>query len=320
MAKKVYAIQCGFDVKNNKKIENTIVNTWDECLKYVKGVKGAKYKSFESIDDAKAYLNEGNRMLKKSDDKYPKDCLHAYVDGSYNSSDGRYSYGVVCVSNNVVEYIESNAAKDTSEKNVRQIAGELKGAVRAVEYASSNNRTKIVLFHDYEGIAHHATGAWDRKEESSMEYYDKMQKLMSSGIEVIFVKVDSHTGDLFNELVDEKCKQCLGITSDKVVQKWLNKNIIEVANNEVKAEILSIAPNCANNIIISGENKFIDESIDVIEIDKTTKKNDQIDDEFRFEQIVNLYKTNYKEGKKVISKLLSKEKESFILYLLSHNK
>ena len=320
MAKKVYAIQCGFDVKNNKKIENTIVNTWDECFKYVKGIKGAKYKSFESIDDAKSYLNEGNRMLKKSDDKYPKDCLHAYVDGSYNSNDGRYSYGVVCVNNNIVEYIESNAEKDTSEKNIRQIAGELKGAVRAVEYALSQNSTKIVLFHDYEGIAHHATGAWDRKEESSMEYYHKMQKLMNSGIEVIFVKVDSHTGDLFNELVDEKCKECLGISSDKTVEKWLGKNIIEVANKEVKTEILSLAPNCANNIVISGENEFINESTNIIEIDKTTKKNVQIDDEIRFEQIENLYKTNHKEGKKAISKLLSKEKENFILYLLSHNK
>jgi len=316
MAKKVYAIQCGFDTKNNKKIENTIVNTWDECLKYVKGVKGAKYKSFESIEEANAYLNEGNRMLKKSDENYPKDCLHAYVDGSYNSSDGRYSYGVVCVKDNVIEYIESNGEKDTSEKNIRQIAGELKGAVRAVEYGLKQNETKIVIFHDYEGIAHHATGAWDRKEESSMEYYHTMQKLMNSGIEVIFVKVDSHTGDLFNELVDEKCKECLGITSDKVVKKWLSKNIIEVSNDEVKAEILSIAPNSANNIIISGEDKVNYENI---EINKTTNQNDEIVDELRFEQIVSLYNSNYKEGKKVISKLLSKEKENFILYLLRNN-
>ena len=40
MAKKVYAIKEGFDSVNNKKIENIIVNTWAECLKYVKGVKG----------------------------------------------------------------------------------------------------------------------------------------------------------------------------------------------------------------------------------------------------------------------------------------
>lgn len=313
MAKKVYAIQSGFDVKNNKKIENTIVNTWDECLKYVKGVKGAKYKSFESIEDAKAYLNEGNRMLKKSDENYPKDCLHAYVDGSYNSSDGRYSYGVVCVKNNVVEYIESNAEKDTSEKNIRQIAGELKGAVRAVEYGLEQNETKIVIFHDYEGIAHHATGAWDRKEESSMEYYNRMQKLMSSGIEVIFVKVDSHTGDLFNELVDEKCKECLGITSDRIIEKWLSKNIIEVLSGEVKAEILSIAPNAVKNIIISGEINVISENITS---DIVTEQDEKDYNEVKFEKILSLHRSDYKQGKKIISKLLSKEKESFILYLL----
>ncbi|WP_160686462.1 ribonuclease H family protein [Clostridium sp. C2-6-12] len=315
MAKKVYAIQYGFDAKNNKKIENVIVKTWDECLKFVKGVKGAKYKSFESMEEANAYLGEGNRMLKKSDENYPKDCLHAYVDGSYNSSDGRYSYGVVCVKNNIVEYIESNAEKDTSEKNIRQIAGELKGAVKAVEYALKKKETKIVLFHDYEGIAHHATGAWDRKEESSMSYYHRMQELMNSGIEVIFVKVDSHTGDLFNELVDEKCKECLGINSDKVVDKWLSKDIIEVSDEKVKAEILSLAPNKSNNIILFGDSKS-----EFIEIKSLKEEQENSDNSDRFKEIVNLYKNNSKEAKKRISKLLSKEKEWFILYLLDNIK
>lgn len=313
MSKKIYAIQYGFDAKNNKKIENTIVNTWAECLAYVKGVKGAKYKSFESIDDANAYLNEGNRMLKKSDENYPKDCLHAYVDGSYNAADGRYSYGVVCVKNNIVEYIESKAEKGNSERNIRQIAGELKGAIKAVEYALNKSESKIVLFHDYEGIAHHATGAWERKEESSMEYFDAMQKLIKSGIEVIFVKVDSHTGDLFNELVDEKCKECLGITSDKVVEKWLSKNTISVSNNDVRNEILSIAPNYADNIVLSGKNESGNKS----EFVKNSNENESRDT-IKFEQIMNLYKNNCKEGKKLISKMLSKEKEEFILYLLDN--
>ena len=143
MGKKVYAIQYGFDVKNDKKIENLIVNTWNECLSYVKGIKGAKYKSFENLEDAEAYLNEGNRMLKKSDENYPKDCLHAYVDGSYNGAEQKYSYGVVCVSDNIVEFIENAAEKDMGEKNIRQIAGELKGAVKAVEYALKSGRKKI---------------------------------------------------------------------------------------------------------------------------------------------------------------------------------
>lgn len=306
MAKKVYAIQSGFDFTRNEKIENKIVNTWAECLKYVKGVKGAKYKSFESIEDANAYLNEGNRMLKKSDDNYPKDCLHAYVDGSYSIADGRYAYGVVCVKNDIVQYIESGAAKDTSERNIRQIAGELKGALRAVEYALKKGEKKLVIFHDYEGIAHHATGAWSRKEASSEDYYNKMQELMNSGIEVIFVKVDSHTGDLFNELVDEKCKEQLGIPSDKTVEKYLGGDIIKVLNEEVREEIATIAPKNTMNIFIDGENIIVNKASD----------NEETDELKIFGELTNLYEINKKEAKKRISKMLSKQKEKYILYLL----
>lgn len=306
MAKKVYAIQSGFDFTRNEKIENKIVNTWAECLKYVKGVKGAKYKSFESIEDANAYLNEGNRMLKKSDDNYPKDCLHAYVDGSYSIADGRYAYGVVCVKNDIVQYIESGAAKDTSERNIRQIAGELKGALRAVEYALKKGEKKLVIFHDYEGIAHHATGAWSRKEASSEDYYNKMQELMNSGIEVIFVKVDSHTGDLFNELVDEKCKEQLGIPSDKTVEKYLGGDIIKVLNEEVREEIATIAPKNTMNIFIDGENIIVNKASD----------NEETDELEIFGELTNLYEINKKEAKKRISKMLSKQKEKYILYLL----
>lgn len=305
MAKKVYAIQYGFDMKNNTKIENRIVNTWAECLSYVKGVKGAKYKSFDNMQEAQEYLNEGNRMLKKSDENYPKDCLHAYVDGSYNSSDGRYAYGVVCVNNNVIEYIENGAEKDTSERNIRQIAGELKGAVKAVEYALKKGEKKLVIFHDYEGIAHHATGAWSRNEKSSVDYHKKMQEFMNKGIEIIFVKVDSHTGDLFNELVDEKCKEPLGIQSDKVIEKYLKSDVIYVKDSLIKDEILSIAPDAEENIIISGEGEAGDKS--------------EISDEIKmFKDITLLYETKPKEAKKKISKMLSKQKEKYILYLLEN--
>ena len=100
------------------------------------------------------------------------------------------------------------------------------------------------------GICYHATGFWARKEESSKEYYEKMQNFMKKGMEIIFVKVDSHTGDLFNELVDEKCKEALKISSDKVVEKWLKNKKIKVISNDIKEEILSIAPTGESNIEI----------------------------------------------------------------------
>ncbi len=253
MAKKVYAIKEGFDYKSNVKIENKIVDTWTECLEYVKGVKGAKYKSFGDISSAKLYLEEGGKFLKKEENNYPKDCLHVYVDGSYNSSTEKYSYGLVAVRNNVIEYIDSAASKDSAKSNIRQIAGELEGAIRGLEYALSKGDKKVAIFHDYEGVSHHATGFWARREQSSVEYYNRMNELIGKGIEVIFVKVDSHTGDFFNELVDEKCKEKLSIQSDKVVERWLEKNKLIVANENVKNEILKIAPNSERHLIISSE-------------------------------------------------------------------
>ncbi len=250
MGKKVYAIKEGFDSKSSKKIENVIVNTWAECLTFVKGVKGAKYKSFEDINEAKKFLNNGEKLLRKENNEYPMDCLHVYVDGSYNTATEKYSYGMVAIKNNVVLHIESGASKNESERNIRQIAGELEGAVKGVEYALLNGEKSVVIFHDYAGICYHATGFWERREESSKNYYAKMNELMRSGVEVIFVKVDSHTGDLFNELVDEKCKEKLGIDSDKTVAKWLDKNIIQVANEEVKEEIIKIAPGREVNIVV----------------------------------------------------------------------
>ena len=301
MAKKVYAIKEGFNSSTNEKIENKIVDTWAECLKYVKGVKGAKYKSFEDMSSAKQFLIEGSKMLKKGVDSYPEDCLHIYVDGSYNVTTERYSYGVVAVRNNIVEYIESNASKDSSSSNIRQIAGELEGATRGVEYALSKGDKKVVILHDYEGVSHHATGYWERREQSSAEYYKRMNELMSQGIKIIFVKVDSHTGDLFNELVDEKCKEKLGIQSDKTVEKWLGKNIINVESEEVKQEILSIAPNGEDKIIVMNSNneKNIEES-----------KSDVFND------IVCIYATSPDKAKTFINKLKSKEKTEFIMHLL----
>ncbi|MBL4932433.1 viroplasmin family protein [Clostridium paridis] len=256
MGKKVYAIKEGFDSEANIKIENKIVNTWAECLKYVKGVKGAKYKSFEDINEAKRFLEEGSKLLKMGVDEYPKDCLHIYVDGSYNISTEKYSYGLVAVRNNVVEYIDSASAEDTSKSNIRQIAGELEAAVKGVEYALSKKDKRVVIFHDYEGIAHHATGFWERREESSIKYFNRMNELMKLGIEVIFVKVDSHTGEFFNELADEKCKEKLAIASDRVVDKWLAKNILYVSNEKVRIEILSITNNKEENIVVVGNQKI----------------------------------------------------------------
>ena len=253
--KKVYAIKEGFDFSKNERVQNKLVNSWSECQKYIKGVKGAIYKSFEDIEEAKSFLQKGSELLRMGRDSYDENCLHIYVDGSYNSSNRKFSYGVVAVQNDIVEYIHGGFGKNDKDNNIRQIAGELKAALEGVEYALKNNHKKVVLFHDYEGICHHATGFWQRKDESSRAYYEKMKDLMNKGIEVQFVQVKSHEEDLFNEMADTICKKELNIDSDRVLEKYLSKNSIRVKTEEIKSKIESLVVSGYENILIDGDNQ-----------------------------------------------------------------
>ncbi|HAG43549.1 MAG TPA: ribonuclease HI, partial [Clostridium sp.] len=241
MAKKIYAIKYGCDFKNNTEIRNIMVNTWAECLALVKGVKGAQYKSFESLKEAKEYLSEEKKLLKKGVDSYPMDCIHVYVDGSYNLQSEKFSYGMVAVRDDVIEYMENGEAEDNSQKQLRQIAGELMGAIKAVEYAKLIGERKLVIFHDYEGIYHHAIGTWERKDSSSKEYYDKINSYINKdNMEIIFVKTDSHSGDIYNEITDSYAKAAIRVALTDAVDKYLLTNTVKVKDDIVKEKLLSI--------------------------------------------------------------------------------
>jgi len=259
------------------------------------------------MEEAKAFLSDNNKLLKKEEGNYPKDCLHIYVDGSYNGTEEIYSYGLVAVKNGVIQYIESDGIKDPSKKNIRQIAGELRGAVRAAEYAIDKGEIKVVIFHDYEGISHHATGFWERKESSSIEYYEKMNNLMKQGLDIIFVKVDSHTGDLFNEIVDEKCKEKARITPTKVTEKWLLTNKLEVVSSEVKNEIIAIAPKGKGNIIVVGQ------------VEKLVDEENKEEDFDILEFLIKAYKEDKTKCKMLVSRLNDAEKSYVIMELIAKN-
>lgn len=307
MGKKVYAIKEGYDFESNRKIEDLIVGTWAECLKYVKGVKGAKYKSFESMAEAKGFLTDTKKLLKKGEDSYPLDIPHAYVDGSFNISTGKFGYGLVVVHDNVIEYIENGAPEDDSKKALRQIAGELKASVRAVEYAVEKGYKEIVILHDYEGISHHATGYWERRDKSSEEYYNTMNSLMTNhNLKVIFVKVDSHTGDLYNEIADEEAKVAINMELPKITLKWLKENKIKVVNEEIKEELLNITSQSVEENIIVLNNK----------IEKINPVNNDENIEIIISKLINAYKEKDINLHKYIRGLNDSLKDKVILEMI----
>lgn len=250
MASKVYAVKIGFDKFKGEKVENKLYHSWADCEKVVKGVKGAKYKSFLSEDEANKYLFGSNQMSFKRDGKYPPGCNHTYVDGSYDAKTDRFSYGVCVTINGIIIKVMSGQGPNKSGQ--RQITGELTGAKKGLYFAHERGDKQVVIFHDYNGVGAHATGEWARN-STIAESYHKCMQTFSKGKEVEYVKVDAHTGDIFNEVADDLAKRELGIPSTKAVAKAL-------ANGET---LLAGSEEVYKTLIDMYDNRFIKKAYEV---------------------------------------------------------
>lgn len=153
------------------------------------------------------------------------DCLPGtlccYVDGSFNDSIPNYSFGLVCVCNGTIVHSAGGTGKNAEATSMRQIAGELLGAMQALVYARKQGYAQVVILHDYKGVSMHAEGTWKRTNPFSIVYYDWMQAFFSDnpGMSVRFRKVDAHAGNRNNELADVLAKTAIGMTPDPAYLK-----------------------------------------------------------------------------------------------------
>lgn len=223
--KKFYAIKKGEHPQTKTPVENLIFDTWAEAEKYIKGVKGAEYKSFPTKEQAEGYLSTSDPLLNKSEKAYNPNALHCYVDGSFNEEIPNYSFGLVCVQHGVVKHMDKGAGSNSEAIEMRQIGGELLGAMKGLLWAKKHGYKDVVIFHDYKGVCYHATGYWKRDNPFSETYYQWMQKFMKDNpqMNIAFCKVDAHTGDDFNELADGLAKEGCGLQPNPIYFKTLTR-------------------------------------------------------------------------------------------------
>lgn len=194
MAIKYYAVKVGR--------KTGVFNTWDECKENVNGFKGAVYKSFPSYDEAVAFINDTTNCDEKSD-------CYAFVDGSYNINTCMYGYGGFLVYNNK-KYILQGSGSDEEMTPMRNVAGEILGASKAVELAIDLGCKSLDVYYDYTGIKLWATGEWKRNKKGTIAYYEYMQSIKDK-IKINFVKVKGHSGIEGNEEADKLAKEAVGI-------------------------------------------------------------------------------------------------------------
>ncbi|MEY8001433.1 viroplasmin family protein [Clostridium sp. Mt-5] len=186
-----------------------VYNSWEDCEKQIKGFSGAVYKKFKDYDSALEFISQDKTYSPQNVPE--KDVLYAYVDGSYNNGDNIAGYGVVIVKNDTVLFKDLGAFRITDMIESRNVFGEIRGALKAVELALANDFTDIVIAYDYKGIECWATGEWKANKILTKDYRDFMQKYMKK-INIGFKKIKAHSGeDKYNELADLLAKRAVGI-------------------------------------------------------------------------------------------------------------
>ena len=139
--------------------------------------------------------------------------MYAYVDGSFRQGYAVYGYGVVIVANGCVVETMSGYGARPEYVTMRNVAGEVLGAVKAMEYALAEGAQKLVLYFDYQGIESWATGAWKRNNDLTRGYFEFVRDIRGK-LSLSFQKVKGHSGDRFNDLADELAKQAV-LSSDR---------------------------------------------------------------------------------------------------------
>lgn len=143
----------------------------------------------------------------------------AYTDGSYNSMLERYAYGTIIFPNpqDLTDQLQISGSGEVDEyKTANNVAGEVLGAVTAMEFALEQGWKKITIFHDYNGLAYWAkampgmTRRWQAKTPIA-QFYQKRYDELSQIIDVDFFWVRGHSRDHYNDIVDALAKRELGI-------------------------------------------------------------------------------------------------------------
>lgn len=184
-----------------------IYSTWDECKKQVIGYTGAQYKKFATLEEAQMFLIEKSASDEKEIESLEHNEASVYVDGSFDLDSVSYSYGVVILTRGG-KHTLSGREYDPEMAQMRNVSGELKGAVAAMEWAMLNNIERVYIHYDYTGIERWAKGEWKTNKEGTKaykEYYDGIK----GKLQVEFIKVKAHSGNTYNDEADKLAKDAI---------------------------------------------------------------------------------------------------------------
>ena len=142
--------------------------------------------------------------------KIPKHS-YAFVDGSFNPNTKVYGCGGYLIDQFGNKHIIKATGKNPEWVKLRNVAGEILGAKKAVELAKKLEMKDLTIFHDYEGIANWPLGKWRPKNKITKRYVSYIWDAAAGGLTLYFVHVRGHAGISGNMEADRLAREAVGL-------------------------------------------------------------------------------------------------------------
>jgi ribonuclease HI len=173
----------------------------------MKRTRSARAGAIESASDSTPTNVEQQPKLQaslKPEPRSTKLAVRVYVDGSCLMPGERVGYGAVVLLGTEIAYACCGPVSAEQAAGTRQVAGELFAAGHALNWCKAQGYPLVDVYYDYLGIEMWATGGWKAKQPITQRYQAFARALP---FRILWHKVKSHTGDKWNDYVDDLAKR-----------------------------------------------------------------------------------------------------------------
>lgn len=211
MAKsKYYAVRQG--------ARSGIYKTWSECRQHVLGVSGAVCRAFN--DFGKAFDWVTNAVQVTYFEIRSENAVHleqdfsdgfavAFTDGAYKCGEPAFGYGAVVLKNTQEPHELSGICREEEYLSSGNTAGEIYAVLAVLNWAVIHKIPRLKIYHDFIGISKLVDGSVKARSPLTQMYVEQYEKYYRDRIRIVFQKVRSHRGILYNERADNLAKSAL---------------------------------------------------------------------------------------------------------------
>lgn len=206
-----------FAVKNGRSCG--IYTDFKRCQQSVLNYSGAEYKGFNTRLEAMEYLGLPKTIDKMDvieylpeelSNKSDTDTLVAYIDGSYvKQITTRYVGAGIVLIHPETNDKETYSFKIAQAIELGNVAGELAASMHAMKMARDKGYKKLKLHYDYNGCEKWLNNEWQPKNKYTKLYKTFYEKKIRPYLDVEFIKVKSHSKDLYNDEADMLARRAL---------------------------------------------------------------------------------------------------------------